>query len=66
MSKPIYISDDFPVEGLTGSTQPQRDAIVVGSPTGKYPAPLQDNVKSPAVLEANRIVHLKNSQYPKL
>jgi hypothetical protein len=64
MSRSIVIPENSTlVEGLTGPAQP--DAIVVGSPTGKYPAPLQDNVKSPARLEANRICHIKAAQYPK-
>jgi hypothetical protein len=62
VSKPIYIADDFQVEGITGPTQP--DAVVLNSSSGGYPPPLQDNPVSPARLEQNRIVHLKRLQYP--
>ena len=64
MSRPIRISDDFPVESLTGPASAQPDAVVVGYLTGKFPRPLEDTVKSPATLEANRIVHLKRQQFP--
>lgn len=65
MSRPIRISDDFPVESLTGpASAVQPDAVVLDSSSGKFPRPLTDNVKNPATLEANRIVHLKRQQFP--
>jgi len=39
--------------------------MVADSPTGKFPMPLTDNVPTPGMLEANRILALRHAQFPK-
>ena len=46
---------------------PPKEAVVLNSPTGKYPQPLVfENPTNPAFDEANRIARIKYYQHPKL
>ena len=68
----MQIPETFPLASLTfnpaspfvdGSQAPE--ASVLDSKTGKYPRPLEDNPKNPALLEANRILAAKHAQHPR-
>jgi hypothetical protein len=72
MSRPIIVDKDFPVQGFgqplepTPSVMTNDEVKVLNSPTGKYPAPLQDNPpQHPSRYEAARALAIKNAQFPK-
>lgn len=47
-------------------SRPEADAVNVSSPTGKYPAPLQDNPSQhPSRYEAARAFAIKMAEHPK-
>lgn len=72
MTKPILIGKDFVVQGFGAPLEPtpsimtNAEVKVIGSPTGKYPAPLQNNPpQHPSRYEAARVLAVKNAQHPK-
>jgi hypothetical protein len=61
-------ADVLPLEGtpeIAPGLNSGKDGMVADSPTGKFPMPLTDNVATPGMLEANRILALKHAQFPK-
>ena len=68
----MNIPETFPLASVTFNTEsPFADGsqapenIVLDSKTGKYPRPLEDAPKNPALLEANRILAAKHAQFPR-
>lgn len=58
MSRSIIVDKDFKVEGFgkpletTPTLMTSAEAVVLNSPTGKYPRPLEDNPRPPADAKA--------------
>jgi hypothetical protein len=64
MNKPLYIGKDVVVEGFGKPLEPTptlmttAEAVVLNSPTGKYPAPLQDTrVRTPDAQALAELTH---------
>lgn len=69
----MRIENDYKVAPLAGTPEiasdvnKGEDGTVLNSPTGKFPAPLQDNPpENPLRVEAMRVHALKCAQFPKL
>jgi hypothetical protein len=70
MSRPIIVDKDFPVQGFGQPLEPTAmtaaETVVLNSPTGKYPRPLEETpAQHPSRYEAARAHAIKCAQFPK-